>query len=161
MRPDPRDDSEATQPMAFTRGVQPRAAARTTLGSPIPELSRRVVSSVIAFGVAMLLLALALSALGGRGDAKDRGPVAATTPRAPAGTSPMAPPPGATTPSVIGKNTYEAGGVLMAAGFASPVRWFAEPGAKGAPCTVVRQEPAAGAPYGRGARAVLYVTPGC
>lgn len=159
MRRGPRDDPDATQPMPLSPGTSARAADGTTFGSPISEPSRGIVTSVIAFGAATLLLAFALSAFGTRGDV--RGPPIQTAPRAVAGTPPAAPPRGSSTPSVIGKDTYEAGGVLIAAGFASPVRWFVEPGAKGAQCTVVRQEPAAGAAYERGARAILYVTPGC
>lgn len=157
MRPGPRDP-DATQPMPFAPRTSARAAGGTIFGSPIPEPSRGIVTSVIAFGAATLLLAFALSADGTRG-VRDR-PIQ-TAPPAVAGTPPPASPQRASTPSVIGKNTYEAGRVLIAAGFASPVRWFVEPGAKGAPCTVVRQEPTPGAAHERGARAVLYVTQGC
>lgn len=63
-------------------------------------------------------------------------------------------------PNVIGKNVNEAANLLIAAGFKSPVPWQVDPAARGPACSVVRQEPSAGAPYAAGAEARLFLAPG-
>ncbi len=85
--------------------------------------------------------------------------------RFPAGT---AGPPGAApsapaarnTPDVVGRDRDEAARILIAAGFRSPVPWVIDAQAKGKPCTVVRQEPAANTTFEPGTAARLVVTAG-
>ncbi len=64
------------------------------------------------------------------------------------------------TPNVVGKDVHEAASLLIAAGFRSPVPWQVDPAAKGTPCTVVRQQPAAGAAFQRGDSAQLFLVGG-
>lgn len=64
------------------------------------------------------------------------------------------------TPNVVGKLVTEAANTLIAAGFKGPVSWQIDPAAKGTPCTVVRQQPAAGTAYQRGQEAFLYLVGG-
>ncbi|MDE3101801.1 MAG: serine/threonine protein kinase [Chloroflexota bacterium] len=65
------------------------------------------------------------------------------------------------TPNVVGKNVTDAANILLAAGFRGPlIPWQIQPGASGAPCSVVRQDPAAQTPYQPGAAATLYLAPG-
>lgn len=67
---------------------------------------------------------------------------------------------GEVTPRVIGLSVSDAGAVLIAAGFRSPVSWRADPAAAGVPCSVVRQDPAAGAAFEPGAPATLVIVRG-
>jgi tRNA A-37 threonylcarbamoyl transferase component Bud32 len=67
---------------------------------------------------------------------------------------------GRVTPNVVGKNVDEAGQILIAAGFASPVPWQVDPTARGQPCSVARQEPAAGTALQPGATARLFLVSG-
>ena len=64
------------------------------------------------------------------------------------------------TPNVVGKLVTDAANTLIAAGFKGPVSWQIDPSAKGTPCTVVRQQPAAGVAYQRGQEALLYLVGG-
>lgn len=64
------------------------------------------------------------------------------------------------TPNVVGKSVREAANALIAAGFKAPVSWQIDGAAKGTPCTVVRQEPAASASYQSGQEAFLYLVGG-
>lgn len=64
------------------------------------------------------------------------------------------------TPNVVGKAVADAANELIGAGFKSPVSWQIDPSATGTPCTVVRQQPAAGASYQRGQEAFLYLVGG-
>lgn len=69
------------------------------------------------------------------------------------------------TPNVVGKNVKDAANILLAAGFrdskgAPLIPWQLQPGATGAPCSVVRQDPAPQSPYQSGATATLYLVPG-
>lgn len=69
------------------------------------------------------------------------------------------------TPNVVGKDVNEAAGLLIAAGFrdergAEQIPWEVEPGAKGTPCSVARQQPAGGSTYQSGASAKLFLAPG-
>ncbi|HEY6958508.1 MAG TPA: serine/threonine-protein kinase [Candidatus Limnocylindria bacterium] len=64
------------------------------------------------------------------------------------------------TPNVVGKNVRDAANTFIAAGFKSPVAWQIDPSAKGTPCAVARQQPAAGASYQRGQDATLYLVGG-
>ena len=63
-------------------------------------------------------------------------------------------------PNVVGKNVNEAANLLIAAGFKSPVSWQVDPGARGAACSVVRQEPPSGSAYAAGTEARLFLAPG-
>jgi tRNA A-37 threonylcarbamoyl transferase component Bud32 len=63
-------------------------------------------------------------------------------------------------PNVVGKNVDEAGRLLIAAGYRSPVPWQVDPLARGEPCTVARQEPPAGAVVQPGATARLFLVGG-
>ena len=54
----------------------------------------------------------------------------------------------------------EAANLLIAAGFRSPVPWQVDPLARGQACSVVRQEPAAGAAFAAGTEARLFLAPG-
>lgn len=65
-----------------------------------------------------------------------------------------------TTPNVIGRGRDDAAGVLIAAGYHAPVPWQIDPAAKGKPCVVVRQDPAAGTAFTAGATARLFISPG-
>ena len=65
-----------------------------------------------------------------------------------------------TTPSVVGKDVIEAGNILIAAGFRAPVGWEVDPGARGTPCTVARQQPAANTQFERGDTAHLFLVGG-
>jgi serine/threonine protein kinase len=64
------------------------------------------------------------------------------------------------TPNVVGKDVDEAGRLLIAAGFRSPVPWQVDPLARGQACTVARQEPAAGTAVQSGATARLFLVGG-
>ncbi len=64
------------------------------------------------------------------------------------------------TPNVVGRNVNEAGLALIAAGFRSPVPWQVDPLARGQPCTVARQEPAAGTAIQPNATARLFIVAG-
>lgn len=64
------------------------------------------------------------------------------------------------TPNVVGKSVRDAANTLIAAGFKGPVPWQIDPAAKGTPCTVVSQQPAAGAAYKQGDAAQLVLAGG-
>jgi len=64
------------------------------------------------------------------------------------------------TPNVVGKDVDEAGRLLIAAGYRSPVPWQVDAAARGTPCSVARQEPAAGTPVQQGATARLFLVGG-
>ena len=81
-----------------------------------------------------------------------------------------APPPAATNapgrsaaaagaPSVVGRPLADAISQLRAVGFGL-VRYDVESGAKGAACTIARQEPAVGAAFTRGSTALIWYVPG-
>ncbi len=149
--------SEVTEPIAVMRSAAtPMPRARMALGSPIPEPSPRIAAYVAIFAIVAAMLVLILGAGPSRAQ-----PVQAAGASVQATRTTAAPPGLSGTPDVAGKTGLEAGRILIEAGFASPVRWFVEPGAKGPACTVERQEPAAGTAYQRGSTAVLYVTQGC
>lgn len=63
-------------------------------------------------------------------------------------------------PNVIGRSVSDAGAMLIAAGYRSPVSWRADPAAAGQPCSVVRQEPPAGTTVVAGAQATLVIVRG-
>ena len=63
-------------------------------------------------------------------------------------------------PNVVGKDLTEAANLLITAGFHSPVSWQVDPAARGQTCSVVRQEPPAGAAFAAGAEARLFLAPG-
>src|SRR5206468_4043966 len=65
-----------------------------------------------------------------------------------------------TTPSVVGKDVIEAGNILIAAGFRAPVGWEVDSAARGTPCTVARQQPAANTQFQRGDTAHLFLVGG-
>jgi len=79
-------------------------------------------------------------------------------------TRPTVPPSGSAAaplaPNVVGKNVDEAGRVLIAAGYRSPVPWQVDPLARGEPCSVARQEPPAGSVIQPGATARLFLVGG-
>jgi serine/threonine-protein kinase len=64
------------------------------------------------------------------------------------------------TPNVVGKDVEEAGRLLIAAGFRSPVPWQVDPAARGQACSVARQEPQPGAAFQPGATARLFLVGG-
>ena len=64
------------------------------------------------------------------------------------------------TPNVVGKDVAEAGRLLIAAGYRSPVPWQVDGAASGAACSVARQEPAAGTAVQPGATARLFLVGG-
>lgn len=149
---------DLTEPISVAR-AEARSAKRLRklLSVPIPEPSSRIEAYVAIFAVIAVVLAI----VGGAG----RSPATASPPSTGGDGVATRPatgqPAGVVTPNIVGKGLMEAGGMLLEAGFASPVRWFVEPGARGPVCTVVRQEPAAGTSLEPGAKAVLYVTHGC
>ena len=63
-------------------------------------------------------------------------------------------------PNVVGKNVDEAGRLLIAAGYRSPVPWQVDPLARGEACSVVRQDPPAGTAVQPGATARLFLVGG-
>ena len=63
-------------------------------------------------------------------------------------------------PNVLGKDVDEAARLLIAAGYRSPVPWQVDPLARGAACSVARQEPPAGTAVQPGATARLYLVAG-
>jgi serine/threonine protein kinase len=73
---------------------------------------------------------------------------------------PSASAPARVTPNVAGKDVNEAARLLIAAGYRAPVPWEVDPAARGTPCTVVRQEPAAGTAAQPGAVAHLFLAGG-
>jgi len=75
-------------------------------------------------------------------------------------TSPAASAAARVTPNVVGKGVDEAARLLIAAGYRSPVPWQVDPAARGQACSVVRQEPAAGAAVQPGATARLVLVGG-
>ena len=81
------------------------------------------------------------------------GPFAPATPSAGATAA-------AATPNVVGKDVNDAANMLIAAGFRAPVPWQVDPAAKGTPCTVTRQQPAANTPFQRGQTAQLFLVGG-
>jgi len=99
--------------------------------------------------VAVLIATLAIFA-SFQGRAVDRPPT----------TSPAASIAARGAPNVVGKNVNEAANLLIAAGFRSPVPWQIDPAARGTACSVVRQEPPAGAAFAAGAEAHLFLAPG-
>ena len=73
---------------------------------------------------------------------------------------PSASTPARVTPYVVGKDLDEAARLLIAAGFRSPVPWEVDPQARGAACSVARQEPQAGTAAQPGATAHLFLVGG-
>jgi hypothetical protein len=64
------------------------------------------------------------------------------------------------TPNVVGKDVDDAGRLLIAAGYRSPVPWQVDPAARGTACSVARQEPAPGTAVQQGATARLFLVGG-
>ncbi|MHB8630427.1 MAG: serine/threonine protein kinase [Candidatus Limnocylindria bacterium] len=64
------------------------------------------------------------------------------------------------TPNVVGQDINAAAGMLIAAGFRGPIPWVIDPQAKGRPCSVVSQQPAAGTPVQPGSAASLVLVSG-
>lgn len=62
-------------------------------------------------------------------------------------------------PNVVGRRLSDATEALLAAGFGR-VAWDVEPSARGQPCSVARQQPAAGAPFRRGDQAMVWYVAG-
>ena len=62
-----------------------------------------------------------------------------------------------TAPNVTGQGLSEAANALIQAGFASPVSWVVDPTARGTAQTVLRQDPAPGSQFERGAHATVYI----
>ena len=62
-----------------------------------------------------------------------------------------------TAPDVRSKSLNDAANTLIQAGFASPVSWIVDPTARGTGQTVVRQDPAPGSQFQRGAHATVYI----
>jgi len=54
----------------------------------------------------------------------------------------------------------DAGNVLISAGFRAPIPWEIDPAARGAACSVARQQPAAGSQFQRGDTARLFLVGG-
>jgi serine/threonine-protein kinase len=121
----------------------------------IASSSRRMprLDSLLALGVVLALL------IGvGLFFAKFPAPVAGGS--SGAATTPTAAPRGVT-PNVVGKPRDEAGRILIAAGFRSPIPWEIDNSATGKPpCVVLRQDPAAGSPVSPGAPARMFISPG-
>ncbi|HEV8656655.1 MAG TPA: protein kinase [Candidatus Limnocylindria bacterium] len=74
--------------------------------------------------------------------------------------SPSASAPARVAPNVVGKDVNEAGRLLIAAGFQSPVPWEVDPAARGQACSVARQEPQPGTAVQPGATARLFLVGG-
>jgi len=100
--------------------------------------------------VAVLVATLAIFASFQGGRAVDT-PLATGAPSAPAARI---------TPNVVGKDVDEAGRLLIAAGYRSPVPWQVDPAARGTACSVARQEPAPGTAVQQGATARLFLVGG-
>jgi len=62
-------------------------------------------------------------------------------------------------PNVVGKSATDAVSQLISAGFGL-VRYDADAGRTGAPCSVTRQDPAAGASFTRGSTAMIWYVAG-
>ena len=121
----------ATRPLPRRRGPQPSSAAAI------------LAVLIVLLGVLLLFLQFPQIAVApGPGSAS---PTAATR----------------TTPNVVGRDVNDAAGILLAAGFRGPqIPWEVDGSARGKPCSVVRQEPAAGTTYQTGASAKLFLAPG-
>jgi serine/threonine protein kinase len=74
--------------------------------------------------------------------------------------SPSASAPARVAPNVVGKDVNDAGRLLIAAGFQSPVPWEVDPAARGQACSVARQEPQPGTAVQPGATARLFLVGG-
>lgn len=133
-----------------------RGDATSVLAPPPPRPLRRgrgwgIDSTVALLAVIAVLLGTLLVFAAFQGRATPAGGPTATAGRSAAV---------AGTPNVVGKDVNEAANVLIAAGFRGPVPWQVDPAAKGTACTVVRQQPAAGAQFQRGDAAQLFLVGG-
>ena len=150
---DPRDRYSSAGAFASAlRSAVEQGDATAPLAAPFRPLRRgrgiRIDATVAILAVVAVLIATLLvfaSFQGVRGPAASASPSATLT----------------GTPNVVGKDLNEAASILIAAGFRSPVSWETDPStSRGSPCSVVRQEPAAGSSFQRGESARLFVVAG-
>jgi eukaryotic-like serine/threonine-protein kinase len=135
------DAAEHGDPTASLAGISlPRAARRFALP--------RFDTTVALLAVLAILLATVLFFASFPKALPTIAPPAAATPAA------------RTTPDVVGKKVNDAGRVLIDAGFRAPIPWQIDSAARGEPCAVARQEPAAGTTFTAGAPARLFLAPG-
>jgi serine/threonine-protein kinase len=121
----------AARPLSRRRGPQPSSAAAI------------LAVLIVLLAVLLLFMQFPQIAIAPSGS----GPTASAGPRG--------------TPNVVGRDVKDAANALLAAGFKGPaIPWEIDPGARGTPCSVVRQEPKAGDPYQTGATAKLFLAPG-
>ncbi|HEY6203800.1 MAG TPA: protein kinase [Candidatus Limnocylindria bacterium] len=125
-------------------GVLPPVTRPLTVGG---RREFRIDTTVALLAIVAVLIATLAIFASFQGRAVDT-PLATTSPVSPAAR---------VTPNVVGKDVDEAGRLLIAAGYRSPVPWQVDPLASGTACSVARQEPAAGTAVQNGATARLYL----
>ena len=120
---------------------------------PLPSGGRRefrIDTTVALLAIVAVLVATLAIFASFQGRAVDT-PLATGAPSAPAARI---------TPNVVGKDVDEAGRLLIAAGYRSPVPWQIDLAARGTACSVARQEPAAGTAVQPDATARLFLVGG-
>lgn len=138
------EQGERTKTLAPGQGLRPPRPRRWGWAGIAAALAFLAVALVVV-GTILFFVAFAPA---------DRSPAPGATATAPAAA------PAKGTPNVVGRSVDDAANELIAAGFHSPVPWQVDAAARGAACSVVRQEPAAGATFKQGAVAQLYLAPG-
>ncbi|MEO8632347.1 MAG: protein kinase [Chloroflexota bacterium] len=143
----------------FARGLL-AASQRDDATSVLPPASRplaagarrefRVDTTIALLAIVAVLIATLAIFASFQGRASDARPT----------TGPAASAAARVTPNVVGKDVNEAAQLLIAAGYRSPVPWQVDPLARGAACSVARQEPAADAAVQPGATARLFLVGG-
>jgi serine/threonine-protein kinase len=133
-----------------------RGDATGVLTPPPPRPLRRgrswqIDSTVALLGIIAVLVGTLIVFASFQGRTPQLAPLATPAPSGAAVTG---------TPNVVGKPCGEAGSILIAAGFRSPVSWEIDPAARGTAGTVARQDPAAGAQFKRGDSARLFLVGG-
>ncbi|HET7701408.1 MAG TPA: serine/threonine-protein kinase [Candidatus Limnocylindria bacterium] len=130
-----------------------RGDATGVLAPPAPRPLRRgrswgIDTTVALLGIVGILLATLIVFASFQGERGAPAPTAAGRTPAPAGA-----------PNVVGKSLQDGIDQMLAAGIGL-VRYDVDSGARGQPCTVTRQEPAAGAGFTRGSTATLWYIAG-
>jgi serine/threonine-protein kinase len=154
---DPKDRYPAAGAFARDLLASTQRGDATGVLTPPPRPLRRGRAWRVDTTVALLAIILVLlgtlavfAAFQGRG---------AIVPVAPAATATRSAPAAAGAPNVAGKTMADAVPALLASGFGL-VQYDVDTSARGAPCTVTRQEPPAGATFTRGSTARVFYIPG-
>lgn len=156
---DPRDRYSRAGYFAadLDRAIEDRGERTATLPPPPPRPLRRSRSISISSTVAILaVLAILVGTIVVFRSFQGTGTPFPSTAATPAPSRSTA---ASGAPNVVGRSASDAITQLLAAGFGL-VRWDVEPGAKGTPCSVARQQPAAGASVARGSTAQIWYVPG-